>query len=341
LSRNNPNDLALLTSLISSPQAIAKGFVPAYPGMPSNSTVNQQIRPVPQWASGGPSSFLGPPSGKTWYDALQTKATKRFSHGLSAQASFVWAHATDLGAGSEAPIFLSYNPVISDVFNPGLAKQLNQLVPPTSLVLSGSYTTPKTPGNSIGARVASRIVRDWQLGWLLRYQNGALIQAPASTNQLESQLSRQGGFNGAPLNPDNRVAGVNPLVADPNCGCFNPQTTQILNPNAWTDPGSGQWGASAPFTNGYRWQRQPAESMSFARNFPFGKEGRFNFQFRMEFQNVFNRTFLSAPATGSTGITTALTTANGVLTGGYGYINTVGGAGSQPRSGQAVLRVTF
>jgi hypothetical protein len=134
---------------------------------------------------------------------------------------------------------------------------------------------------------------------------------------------------------------VNPLVADPNCGCFNPQTTQILNPNAWTDPGSGQWGASAPFTNGYRWQRQPAESMSFARNFPFGKEGRFNFQFRMEFQNVFNRTFLSAPATGSTGITTALTTANGVLTGGYGYINTVGGAGSQPRSGQAVLRVTF
>jgi len=339
LSRNNPADLALLTSLISSPQAIAHGFVPAYPGMPPNSTVNQQIRPVPQWASGGPSSFLGPPSGKTWYDALQTQATKRFSHGFSGQAFFTWAHATDLGAGSEAPIFLSYNPIISDVFNTGLAKQLNRLVPPTSLVLSGSYTTPKTPGDSIGARVASRIVRDWQLGWLLRYQNGALIQAPASTNQLESQLLRQGGFNGAPVNPDNRVPGVNPLVADPNCGCFNPQTTLILNPKAWTDPGSGQWGASAPFTNGYRWQRQPSEAMSFARNFPFGKEGRFNAQFRMEFQNVFNRTFLSVPATGA--ITTAATTANGVLTGGYGYINTVGGAGSQPRSGQAVLRVTF
>ena len=61
-------------------------------------------------------------------------------------------------------------------------------------------------------KVASQVVRDWQLGWLLRYQNGALIQTPASTNQLENQLLRQGGFNGAPVNPDNRVPGVNPSL---------------------------------------------------------------------------------------------------------------------------------
>ena len=346
LSRNNQADLNLLTSLISSPQAIAHGFTPAYAGMPANQTVAQQIRPVPQWASGGPSSFLGPPSGKTWYDSLQTKVTKRFSHGLSGQASFVWAHATDLGAGSEAPIFLSYNPVISDVFNPGINKQLNQMVPPTALVISGSYTTPRTPGDSMGARVVSQIARDWQLGALLRYQNGSLISAPSSSNQLINQLLRQGGSNGTPMNPDNRVAGVNPLAVDPNCGCFNPQTTLVLNPKAWAEPASGQWGTSAPFTNDYRWQRQPAESMSFARNFPFGKEKRVNAQFRAEFQNIFNRLFLSAPATGNQGtggstISASPTTSNGVYTAGYGYINTVGGAGAQPRSGQAVLRVTF
>jgi hypothetical protein len=347
LSRNKQADLDLLTSRISSPQAIARGFVPAYPGMPPDTLVNQQIRPVPQWANGGPTSFLGPASGRTWYDSLQTKATKRFSHGLSGQASFVWAHATDLGAGSEAPIFLSYNPIISDVFNPGLAKQLNQLVPPVALVISGSYTTPKTPGASIGARVASQIVQDWQLGMLLRYQNGALISAPSSSNQLMSQLLRQGGFNGTPLNLDNRVAGVNPLAVDPNCGCFNPQTTLVLNPKAWADPAPGQWGTSAPFTSNYRWQRQPAESMSFARNFPFGKERRFNAQFRMEFQNIFNRHFLSAPQTGNQGGGTAVatsnapTTSNGAYTAGYGSIATIGGAGAQPRSGQAVLRVTF
>jgi hypothetical protein len=90
--------------------------------------------------------------------------------------------------------------------------------------------------------------------------------------------------------------------------------------------------------------------MSFARNFPFGKEKRFNAQFRMEFQNIFNRLFLSAPASGNQGagfgggpvtISNAPTISGGVYTAGYGYVNTIGGAGSQPRSGQAVLRVTF
>jgi hypothetical protein len=226
------------------------------------------------------------------------------------------------------------------------------LVPPTSVVISGSYQTPKTPGDSVGAHFVSRIVRDWQLGWLLRYQNGALIEAPSSSNQLTNQLLRQGGFNGTPVNPDNRVPGVNPLLVDPNCGCFNPQTTLVLNPKAWAEPAPGQWGTSAPFYNGYRWQRQPAESMSFARNFPIGRERRVNLQFRAEFQNIFNRLFLSAPATGNQGvamggapITTAAapTTANGAYTAGYGYINTTNplGGAAQPRSGQAILRLTF
>ncbi len=351
LSLTNPGDLALLTDQIGSPQAIKAGFKPPYVGFPLTETVAQAIRPVPQWATGGPTSFLGPPMGKTWYDSLQTKVTKRFSHGLAAQASFVWSKGEDLGAGSEAPIFLSYNPVMSDIFNPGINKQLNQLVYPEALVISGTYSTPKLPSaDSAGMKVLSQVVRDWQIGWLLRYQNGALIETPSSSNQLVNEVLRQGGFNGNPVNPDNRVAGVNPFLFNPNCGCFNPQTQPILNTAAWSDPGPGQWGTAAPFYNNYRWQRQPAESMSFGRNFRFGKEGRYNFFLRAEFQNIFNRLFLSAPQTGNQGLAagapsatifTPLTTTNGVLTNGYGYINTVEGIGAQPRSGQLVGRLTF
>jgi len=351
LSLNNPADLALLTDQIGSSQAIAAGFKPPYAGFPMTDTVAQAIRPVPQWATGGPTSFLGPPIGKTWYDALQTKVTKRFSHGLAMQASFVWSKGEDLGSGSEAPIFLSYNPVISDIFNYGENKQLNQLVYPEALVISGSYVTPKLPSaDTTGMKVLSQVVQGWQLGWLLRYQNGALIETPSSSNQLMNELLRQGGFNGTPINPDNPVPGVNPLLHNPNCGCFNPQTQPILNPAAWTDPAPGQWGTAAPFYNSYRWQRQPAESMSFGRNFRLGKEGRYNLFVRAEFQNIFNRLFLSAPQTGNQGLApggspatiyTPLTTSGGVLTGGYGYINTVEGAGTQPRSGQLVGRFTF
>ena len=347
LSQNNPADLALLTDQIGSSQAIAAGFKPPYAGFPLTDTVAQAIRPFPQWATGGPTSFLGPPMGKTWYDALQTKATKRFSYGLAAQASFVWAKGEDNGTGSEAPIFLSYNPIVSNIFNYPINKQLNQLVYPEAAVISGSYTTPKLTADSGGMKVLSQVVGGWQLGWLLRYQNGSMIETPSSSNQLINELVRQGGFNGTPVDPDNRVPGVNPFLHNPNCGCFNPQTQPILNPAAWTDPGPGQWGTAAPFYSSYRWQRQPAESMSFGRNFRFGKEGRLNLFVRAEFQNIFNRLFLSMPQTGNQGggtsatIFTPLTTSNGVLTGGYGYINTVEGAGAQPRSGQLVGRLTF
>ena len=89
--------------------------------------------------------------------------------------------------------------------------------------------------------------------------------------------------------------------------------------------------------------------MSFGRNFRFGKEARYNFFIRAEFQNIFNRLFLTAPATGNqaaagtTPVTTltSVTTSAGVNTAGFGYVNTVAGAGAQPRSGQIVARFTF
>jgi hypothetical protein len=301
ISCNNPTSLALLSAQIGSPQAVAAGFKVPYAGFPLNDTVAQAIRPVPQWASGGPSSFLGSPIGKTWYDSLQTKITKRFSHGLSAQASFVWSKATDIGAGSEAPIFLSYNPVISDIFNYGAAKQLNQLNPPLELVISGSYITPNCRATVKGSISRPRFCEVGSWVGCCAIRTALSLKCRHSTNLLESLLLRQGGFNSTPVNPVNRVPGVDPLAVDPNCGCFNPQTTLVFNKAAFNDPAPGQWGTSAPFYNDLRWQRQPAESMSFGRNFRFGHEGRFNLFIRTEFQNIFNRLFLSMPASGNQG----------------------------------------
>jgi hypothetical protein len=98
--------------------------------------------------------------------------------------------------------------------------------------------------------------------------------------------------------------------------------------------------------------------MSFGRNFRFRRanaEREYNLFIRAEFQNIFNRHFLSKPAVGAPGFAgsnqpsigalsnpaTVPTTANGVYTGGYGYIATLGGAGAIPRAGQIVARFTF
>jgi hypothetical protein len=348
LSLSNPADRALLTSLIGSPQAAARGFFPAYPGMPPTQTVAQNLRPVPQWTQ--PNAWLGPPIGKTWYDGLQTKVTKRFSHGLQMQGSFVWSKALVLGTGAETGQYVNGTPMVVDIWNYGINKQLNQLNRPLAAVISGSYVTPKFQADSKGMKAVSQVVRDWQVGALLRYQSGALIQSPPSNNQLMSQLERQSAdFLKSVQTFWNYVPGVNPLAVDPNCGCFNPQTTQVLNPKAWTDAPAGQFGVSAPFYNNYRWQRWPAESMSFGRNFRMGHEGRFNLFVRAEFQNIFNRLFLSMPSVGGAFVpvspTTQIGQSGGVNTSGYGYINTVNstapGYGPVPRSGQIVARFTF
>jgi hypothetical protein len=338
LNINSPATQKLLTSLIGSPQAAAAGFYPAYPGMPLTQTVAQNLRPSPQFLA--PTVSLGPPIGKTWYDSLQMKGTKRFSHGLSMQASFVWAKGLVNGTGAEAGNIttLSGTPIYNDIYNYGINKQLNQLVRPLATIISGTYVTPKFAAQSTGMKVLSVVARDWQFGWLLRYQSGVLIQTPPSSNQLNLQLDR------AAPTFWNYVPGVNPLAVNPNCGCFNPQTTKALNPNAWTDAPGGTFGVSAPFYNGYRWQRQPGESLSLGRNFRMGKEGQYNLFIRAEFQNIFNRLFLSMPSVAGSTNVNPLTPSNsvgGVNTGGYGYIPTVGGVGDSPRSGQIVGRFTF
>jgi hypothetical protein len=247
-----------------------------------------------------------------------------------------------LGTGAEAGNITTLQgiPIYNDIYNYGINKQLNQLVRPLALVSSGSYTTGRIAAGGGGMKVLSRVVRDWQLGWVLRYQNGQLIQTPYSNNQLNLPLAR------ATPTFWNYVPGVNPLVVDPNSKDFNPQTTLVLNKAAWTAAPGGTFGASTPFYSNYRWQRQPAESMRFGRNFRMGRESKYNLFVRAEFQNIFNRLFLSMPLTGTASPTLSAnpsnppTSAGGVYTGAYGYIQ-IGGAGASPRSGQIVARFTF
>jgi hypothetical protein len=344
----------LLTSQIGSTTAINAGFgTPAYPGMPLSQTVGQQLRPYPQFTAVNP--FLGPPLGQTWYDSLQTKVTKRYSHGLDLQAAFTWQKELSNGSNSSTSYFTPGALAINDIFNTEQNKSISSLSQPFQLVISGSYTTPRTRGDGAMAKMVSQVLRDWQLGVVLRYQSGSVIQIPASSNNLFAVLARTNLFY-ALATPVNRVAGVSQFATfsnggtDPNCKCFDPNKQLVLNPAAYVDPGPGNFGSSSSFINTYRWMRQPAEAMSFARNFKMGHEGKYNLQIRGEFQNVFNRRFYAAPAgffgaqalnTPTTFNTTPGSAAFGSVTGGLGYVNAVNGAGAQPRSGQAVARFTF
>lgn len=361
LDITNAADRALLTQPIRSPQVIARfphlvNPNNVYPGFPSDQTLIQALRPHPQWVGIPP--FLGPPLGSTWYDSLQAKAIQRFSRGLSGQVAFTWQKEFVLGTGTDTSYLTPGNVIINDVFDYKQNKQISPFSRPLMLVVAFNYTTPGFKfGDGAAWKVLSAVARDWTFGSVLRYQSGEVLRAPASNNNLLRQLGRGPENNpalwGGGTTLYNRVSGQPLLLKDPNCHCIDPTRDLVLNPNAWVDAPPGQFGTTAPYLNDYRWQRQPAESMSFGRTFFVNRERNVKFEVRAEFYNVFNRLFISSPEPVklSGGGAALLVGANpaapttrdnqGRLTGGYGYVNWVNGAGSQPRSGQIVARMTF
>jgi hypothetical protein len=328
LDLNNADDRTLLASPISSALAASRGFSAPYAGFPSSATVAQSLRPFPQY--GNITNWHWVPLGDTWYESLQVKATKRTSHGLEFGSAFTWAKQLTLGVDDD--FGRGGGVIINDAFNRRNQKSLSSYDQPFQFVFSGSYTTPALRGGNkwTGNKVVSWVARDWQLGTLLRYASGLPIASPTSTNSLATYLYQNTLFN--------RVPGVPLFTQDLNCHCFDPSTTFVLNPAAWSNPGPGQWGTAAAYYSDYRYQRRPVENLSLGRVFRI-KE-RANLQIRAEFTNIFNRTEASNPAPTATPLTTPARNSAGQTTAGFGYIN-VGTTFSPPRQGQLIVRFQF
>jgi hypothetical protein len=339
---NNPAVLARFPQFANPNTAV-------YPGFPVTQTLKQALRPHPQWLGVPP--FLGPPLGNTWYDSLQVKVTQRFTHGLDFQGAFTWQKELVLGTNSDTSYVTPAPVVINDVYNRKSNKQISAMSIPVMLVLSFGYTTPKLAESNTGMKWVSWLTRDWRLSGVFRYQSGQLMRTPASQNGVMNQLARvdNPGNWGGGTTLMNRVAGQPLMTVDPNCHCFDPTQTLVLNPNAWADPGTGRFGTSSPYIYSYRWQRQPSENLSLGREIRIKEKAKF--EFRFELINVFNRMFWPSPVPVSAGLfgasltgtntTQPITRSGGNLTGGYGFVDTRNGNGARPRSGQIVARISF
>jgi hypothetical protein len=352
LDVTNRSDTTLLNTQINSPNVIQRfpnlaNPASVYPGFPNTQTLLQSLRPYPQW--NGIPPFLGPPNGNTWYDSLQVKLTQRLQHGLSMQLAYTWQKELTNGTNSNTSYVTPSPPLINDVFNKSLDKQISGFSIPQEIIIAFNYQTPKLELGSGAMKAVSWLARDWTYSGVLRYQSGQLLQSADSANNLLSNMARGPANNpalwGGGYTFQNRVSGQPLFLVDPN-GKFDPTTQLALNPAAWVEPAYGTFGASAPYFNDYRWQRQPAESMAFGRVFHI-KE-RAQFQVRAEFQNIFNRLFYSVPTTAGATTTTSPTghvnsylSTSGLLSSGFGYVNWFQGAGALPRSGQIVARFTF
>ncbi|MDQ2899674.1 MAG: hypothetical protein M3Y07_07715, partial [Acidobacteriota bacterium] len=208
---------------------------------------------------------------------------------------------------------------------------------PQILSVSVNYTVPAF-GFAKRNRVANLLLGDWTIGTISQYASGALLAAPTSNNAIGTYLPGQG-------TRQFRVPGQPLYLKNLNCGCIDPTQQTVLNPAAWTDQAPGVFGSGAVYYNDFRGQRRPVESISLGKRIPIREN--MIFSIRAEFFNPFNRLeSISDPSTGSP--SNPPTRSNGVLTGGFGYLNytaitsnSVGGNIPSPRTGQIVARFEF
>jgi hypothetical protein len=318
-------DRTIITGTISSPAAIARGFTKPYANFPDNGTVIQSLRPFPQY-NGVNATWA--PLGKTYYDALQVKATKRYSAGVDATLAYAYSKN------------LTNTSATGNIFDRDTFKGYSAEDRPHILTMSINYAMPAY-GFAKKNAFTRAALSGWTIGAVLQYQSGQLLASPGSNNSIGTyypgQSSRQFRVPGEPL-----------FTKDLNCDCIKPDVETVLNPAAWADAPLGTFGAQQTYYSDFRGQRRPTESMSFGKRFVFGEKTRKSFTIRAELFNVFNRMVsLPDPSTGSPQ-NPPTRNAQGVLTGGFGFINYLaidsnnqGNAYPAPRTGQFVARFEF
>jgi hypothetical protein len=336
---NNALDAGLITQSLSSPGVIAKvgNYLP-YAGYSTSNTLYNALRPYPQFSTALDSLS---PTGKTWYDSLQVKATKRMSHGVQVNGAFTWSKSLTLLTPE-------------NFFSPaGSQKSIQSTDQPYLLTMNILYQTQTYFKN----RALALVTKDWQFGAFTQYGSGLPLTPPAATSNTSGGLvSSEMIRTGQPL-----------YLKDLNCGCINPYFDQVLNPAAWVNPATNTFGpgptpSAIPAVTGlyytdFRQARRPQENFNVGRNFRLGRGERpVTLSVRAEFSNIFNRTQIGNPVTTNPlgGLTRDKVT--GYVNGGFGGINDVvstGGTPSftqngnvgqlyqQPRQGTIVARITF
>jgi hypothetical protein len=335
LDVTNPADQALLTSAISSPAVVARGFSAPYAGFPSGQTLAQALRPYPQF---GNINSQYERDGNQWYDALQVKVTKRISAGLSAGLGYSWSK--DLGTVSSTGTYTTAIPIQDPTKSPKSQKTFLAIDQPQMLNFNFDYVLPRFGFAHSGWKAA--LLSGWTTDGIFHYQSGFPMQVPNSQTGFQlSSVTFTSSNNGNGVFA-NRVAGQPLFLHNLNSHSGDPRTTFFLNPAAWTSPAAGTYSTSKPYFGDYRQPRYPSEQLGFGKVFDFSEGVRFSV--RADFFNVFNR--WAYPGLNNTGnfSQAAQYNADGSIANGFGYLgNSISGAGGNfsPRTGEIVARFQF
>lgn len=239
-----------------------------------------------------------------------------------------------------------------DVQTRALAKTLSQFDRPFVTRFDVTYSTPAWGPN----KIVKSILGDWNLNAFGYYASGIPLVAPVTNTTCYTAYGP--GLASATMNNvtfqtgqyQMRVPGEPLYLQDPNCHCFDPNTTLVLNSKAWTNPAPGQYGGS-PYSNNFRGERRPVENLGVGHTFKIRES--MSLTVRAEFTNIFNRTYLNDPAINSPAVNpqgapvcklpgggNGSCSAGEQLVSGFGAIS-MSTVYAQPRTGQLMARFQF
>ena len=258
----------LSSNLSSQPQL---GIALPYPGF--TGTVQQALRPYPQFTGlQWQNSFLG----KTRYNSLQTSLERHFRNDFALLVAYTLSKTED-------------NVLKQDGSGDEWALASGGRHFPHFLKLTWIYEVPIGPGKKIDVDgVLGQIIGGWTITGIHNYRSG-------STLSISDPRINGAGY---PIRPD-VVSGVDPVIYDGSAVDLA-RGTPYLNPAAFaTQPLSAQGipsriGTAPYILDGVRGPAAYTEDLGFLKRVGVGDR---NVEFRLDIQNLFNRSGLAGPNT--------------------------------------------
>lgn len=239
----------------------------------------QLLRPFPQFNS---VNIRAVRIGDSIYHALQLKAERRFSNGLSLLAAYTFSK-TITDAGSRLAINFA-NPGIQDSHNLRGERSLANFDVPQRLVLSYNWALPFGPGqpllSNVG-RVLGKITGGWQLNGVTTVQRGLPLGLTTSVNQTNS-------FGGG-SRPN--TTGASAALS----GSIQKRLNRYFNTSVFSQPAAFTFGNTSRTLSDVRAPGLINFDFSILKNTSVAE--RYNLQFRAEFLNGFNNVNFGSPGT--------------------------------------------
>ncbi len=277
----------LLNSQITSPAAVAAGITPPFAAFVADfgtgATVAQALRPYPQYSRIDTIAGGGDRLGHSTYHSMELKLNKRYSAGLTLQASYVLSKAlTDSDNYSSTPTSM-------DAYNLRLEKSIAGFDQTHNVKLAYVYDLPFGTGKKFlsGNRVASAVLGDWRLAGIQQYSSGT----PISVGTTVSFPIFDGTNRATVPTYDGWRAPVS--------GKFDPNADSFLQPVSFFGPQpTTGFGNETRYNPKLRYFPNLNENLSLSRSIKLKGEQK-RLDFRAEAFNLLNRT-LFGPLSGAT-----------------------------------------